>query len=137
MCWCHSSRLPATDPADRLATEFHALSPPATDVLPGLSQYGAAKAAIEHWTRIVAAEQADTARRAVAVIPYAVDTPMLRGIMQAGADDDPLARQFRELSNRGELASPETTAAQIWEAALDGTHAEPVIPVGATHLAAN
>ncbi|WP_051791590.1 SDR family oxidoreductase [Amycolatopsis jejuensis] len=105
-------------------------SPSATDVIPGMSQYGAAKAAVEHWARIVAAEGS----RVVAVVPYAVDTPMLRAVMDNAPEDDPLAGHFRELHRRGELASAVDTAEQIWAAALNPP-ADPVVAVGARHLA--
>ncbi|MFD0662669.1 SDR family oxidoreductase [Thermocatellispora tengchongensis] len=115
-------------------------SPAASDVVPGLSQYGAAKAAVEHWLRIVAAELAAApgiACRAIAVVPHAVDTPMVRGVMAEDPAAVPLAAYFGDLDRDGGLATPEQAAAHIWQAALDEGAPGSVIPVGARHLAAD
>lgn len=118
-------------------------SPAAGDTIPGLSQYSASKAAVEHWLRVVAAEQQaeqqagpDAWCRALAVVPHAVDTPMVRGVMAEDPTSVPLAGYFGELDRGGGLATPEQAAEHIWEAALSTAATGSVIPVGARHLAA-
>ncbi|WP_113699967.1 SDR family oxidoreductase, partial [Nonomuraea lactucae] len=113
-------------------------SPAATDTIPGLSQYSAAKAAVEHWLRVVAAEQRADPRarcRVIAVVPHAVDTPMVRGVMAGDPASLPLAGYFDDLARSGGLATPAQAAEHIWEAALDPDAAGSVVPVGARHLA--
>lgn len=63
------------------------------------------------------------------VIPFAVDTPMVRETI-AHPEATPIAARPRAAAEAGELASAEDTAAQIWQLVLDGTHDE-AVPVGA------
>lgn len=91
-------------------------SPGASLVLPGLSHYCAGKAAIEMWARIVAAELGDDpdAPRVFAAIPWAVDTELLRDVMNEDEADLPLSAVFREAAGKDELSSPQQAAAEIW-----------------------
>ncbi len=108
-------------------------SPAASDVVEGLSHYGAAKAAVEHWLRIVAAEvaQAKIPLRVLAVVPQAVDTPMVRGVMDADPSQVALSGHFAELARANKMATPRTAAQHIWAAIAD-PDSPLVTPVGAT-----
>ena len=103
-------------------------SPAAAKTLPGVSHYGAGKAALQFWAAAVATEVEDWAR-VFSVIPFAVDTPMVRETI-AHPDATPIAAHLRAAADRGELASAEGTAEQIWQLVLDGTHGD-AVPVGA------
>jgi benzil reductase ((S)-benzoin forming) len=103
-------------------------SPAAVKTVPGISHYGAGKAALQFWATAVATE-VDGWARVFSVIPFAVDTPMVRETI-AHPEATPVAAHLRAAADRGELASAQTTAAQIWQLVLDGTHGE-AIPVGA------
>lgn len=115
------------------ATLVVASSPAASDVVEGLSHYGAAKAAVEHWLRIVAAEvaQANIPLRVLAVVPQAVDTPMVRGVMEADPSQVALSGHFAELARANKMATPRTAAQHIWAAIADPNSLS-VVPVGAT-----
>jgi hypothetical protein len=43
----------------------------------------------------------------------------------------PVADKLRAAAERGDLATPEATAAQIWSLVVDGTTHGPAVPVGA------
>ena len=115
------------------ATLVVASSPAASDVVEGLSHYGAAKAAVEQWLRIIAAEvaRAGLPLRILAVVPQAVDTPMVRGVMQADPSEVALSGHFAELARANEMATPQTAAQHIW-AAVTARNSPLVVPVGAT-----
>jgi short-subunit dehydrogenase len=103
-------------------------SPTAARTVPGVSHYGAGKSALQYWAAAVATEVEGWAR-VFSVVPFAVDTPMVREtISRPGLT--PVAAKLSEAARRGELATAEATAAQIWQLVLDGTHAE-AVPVGA------
>lgn len=110
------------------ATVVLCSSPAAAVSLPGMSCYGSGKAAAEYWVGSVAAEGGGTL---FAVVPFAVDTPMLREVMEQPDDVQPLAATFREAAASGELATSDATAAEIWEAVLAGVPNGSVVPVGA------
>lgn len=80
----------------------------------GLSHYGAAKAAYEYWASAVRLE--DPAAVIFTVVPFAVDTPLLQRVMELPAEVDPIAEELRAARDRGKLATPEATAAEIWAA---------------------
>jgi NAD(P)-dependent dehydrogenase (short-subunit alcohol dehydrogenase family) len=103
-------------------------SPAAAKTVPGVSHYGAGKAALQFWAAAVATEVEGWAR-VFSVIPFAVDTPMVRQTI-AQPDATPIAAHLRAAADPGELASAQTTAAQIWQLVLHGTHGE-AVPVGA------
>lgn len=112
------------------ATVVLCSSPGAAMPMPGMSHYGAGKLAMEYWTRAVAAE--DDGLRALAVVPYAVDTPMVREVISKTEGAPPVAAILRAAAERGELASAEGTAAEIWRLVVDdGVESGSVVPVGA------
>jgi len=114
--------------SDTPATLVLCSSPAAAKTVPGISHYGAGKAALQFWAAAVATEVEGWAQ-VFSVVPFAVDTPMVREtISQPGLT--PVAARLRAAADRGELASAETAAAQIWQLVLDGTHGE-AVPVGA------
>lgn len=57
----------------------------------------------------------------LAVVPFAVDTPMVREVMQQSAEVQPVTAELRRAASHGELATPVATAKQIWAAVADGT----------------
>jgi NAD(P)-dependent dehydrogenase (short-subunit alcohol dehydrogenase family) len=91
-------------------------SPAASAPRPGAAQYCAGKAALEMWARTVALEQADRPDPAVvfAVVPYGVDTPMVRAAMDAPSAQLPMGEMFRAAAAEGRLARPEDVAQEIW-----------------------
>ncbi len=112
------------------ATVVMCSSPAASAARPGAAHYCAGKAALETWARVAAEEQrlAGSPARVLAVVPWGVDTPMVRTAMDAGPDV-PLAEVFRARAARGELADPADVAREIW--ALADGDAETVTAVGA------
>ena len=106
-------------------------SPAAAKPRPGFSHYGAGKGAAEYWVQSVAAEQPDGGARILGVIPFAVDTAMVREVMSLPADVQPqLSAHFRQKAADGELASPEQTAAEIWAVVTGDTPSGTLVPVG-------
>jgi NAD(P)-dependent dehydrogenase (short-subunit alcohol dehydrogenase family) len=107
-------------------------SPAAAIARAGLTHYSAGKAALEQWARTAALEQASLSRPGAvfSVVPYGVDTPMLRATMQAPAEEVPLGELFRTAAAAGRLADPNATAGEIWR--LVEGRAEPgsAVPVG-------
>jgi benzil reductase ((S)-benzoin forming) len=98
------------------ATVVMCSSPAATAPRPGAAQYCAGKAALEMWARTVALEQAGRPDPAAvfAVVPYGVDTPMVRAAMAAPAAELPLGELFRTAAAERRLARPEDVADEIW-----------------------
>jgi NAD(P)-dependent dehydrogenase (short-subunit alcohol dehydrogenase family) len=94
-----------------------------------VSQYGAGKSALQYWAAAVATE-VEGWGRVFSVVPFAVDTPMVRAtIAEPGAT--PIAGRLRAAAERGDLATPEATAAQIWSLVLDESTNGSAVPVGA------
>lgn len=121
---------------DRLAvpaTLVMCSSPAAAIPRSGMTHYTAGKAALEQWTRTVALEQEAAARpaRVFAVVPYGVDTPMVRAAMEEPADTLPLGRYFRDAAAAGRLTDPVTTAREIWALVDRGVEQGAAVPVGA------
>jgi short-subunit dehydrogenase len=107
-------------------------SPGAAEPMPAMSHYGAGKLGMEYWVRAVAAEHgADGDVRAFAVVPWSVDTPMVREVIEVQPEGQPAAVMLRDAAARGELASAESTAAEIWRLVVDGVASGAVVPVGA------
>jgi benzil reductase ((S)-benzoin forming) len=104
-------------------------SPAAAAPAPGASHYGAGKSALEYWAAAVAVE-VEGWGRVFSVVPYAVDTPMVRETI-AHPEATPIAAKLRAAAENGLLASAESTAAQIWSAVLDDTVNGAAVPVGA------
>lgn len=124
--------LSACRAAEVPATVVLCSSPGAATPMAGMSHYGPGKLGMEYWVRAVAAENADRDDvRAIAVVPFAVDTPMVREVIQQPADTQPVAALLRSAVERGELASAESTAAEIWQLIVDGPPSGAVVPVGA------
>jgi benzil reductase ((S)-benzoin forming) len=88
----------------------------ASRVYEGWSAYCAGKAAVEHWVRTVAAEQATRGSgcRVIAVAPGVVQTAMQDQIRATPERDFPSVERFRDLHEAGELRSPETVARELW-----------------------
>lgn len=76
----------------------------ARSVNPGWAIYGATKAATDHFTAIVAAEEPDLVCRSVA--PGVVDTDMQALIRTHDADTFPAIERFREIHRTGAWNSP-------------------------------
>ena len=76
----------------------------ATSVYPGWSVYGATKAAVDHFTETVAAEEPDLVCHAVA--PGVVDTEMQTQIRTHDERDFPAIARFRQLHETGAWNSP-------------------------------
>ncbi len=94
---------------------------------PGWSAYGAAKAAVDHWVRTVAAEQTATDRpvRVLAVAPGVVATAMQTTIRASSDADFPPVERFRSLHADGGLAEPDDVAVRFWRH-LDDVDLPPV-----------
>lgn len=105
-------------------------SPAAAAPAYGASHYGAGKSALEYWAAAAATEVGGWGR-VFSVVPFAVDTPMVRATIAAPPGATPIADRLRAAAERGELATPEATAAQIWHLVLDGTTHGSAVPVGA------
>jgi benzil reductase ((S)-benzoin forming) len=105
-------------------------SPAAAMPVYGASHYGAGKSALEYWAEAVATE-AEGWARVFSVVPYAVDTPMVRTTIAQPPGATPVAERLRAAAERGDLATPEVTAAQIWDLVLDDTTHGSAVPVGA------
>lgn len=103
-------------PARRLLVNI--TSGAARSVYEGWSIYGATKAAVDHLTEIVAAEEPGLVCHAVA--PGVVDTEMQALIRTHDATDFPAIARFRELHETGEWNSPAWTADHLL-AILAGT----------------
>jgi benzil reductase ((S)-benzoin forming) len=81
---------------------------------PGWSGYCAGKAAVDHWTRTVGAEQEMRGgAKVVAIAPGVVDTPMQAEIRDTDPDDFPNVERFIGLHEDGELGDPEDVARRI------------------------
>jgi benzil reductase ((S)-benzoin forming) len=108
-------------------------SPAAAIPRAGMTHYSAGNAALEQWARAAALEQASLSRPGgvFSVVPYGVDTPLLRTTMEAPTEEVPLAQLFRTAAAEGRLADPNATAREIWQ--LVGRCPEPgaAVPVGA------
>jgi len=79
---------------------------------PGWGAYCAAKAGLDLFTRVVAAEQGEAPRatRLMSLAPGVVDTDMQAEIRAVSADSFPQVERFVRLFEDGQLQSPEATA---------------------------
>jgi benzil reductase ((S)-benzoin forming) len=105
-------------------------SPAAAAPVYGVSQYGAGKLALEYWATAVATE-VEGWGRVFSVVPFAVDTPMVRATIALPPGATPVADRLRAAAERGDLASPDATAAQIWDLVQDEATHGAAVPVGA------
>jgi short-subunit dehydrogenase len=119
---CHRAGVPATI--------CLCSSPAAANPAPGVSHYGAGKSALQHWVAAVARETEGWAR-VFSVVPFAVDTPMVRKAMEDLPPGHPIGEHLRTSAESGALATSEATAAQIWALATDGATHGVAVPVGA------
>ncbi len=78
---------------------------------PGWGVYCASKAALDHYTRVLASE--DHGIRAVALAPGVIDTGMQQAIRSSAPSDFPNVARFRQLHEQGQLSGPDDTAARI------------------------
>lgn len=81
--------------------------------LPSWSAYCSAKAALDMWTRCLAAEGAEYNVSAVSVAPGIVDTAMQATIRSASTEDFPLRENFVGYHEDGQLAQPDDVAQQL------------------------
>jgi benzil reductase ((S)-benzoin forming) len=105
-------------------------SPAAANPAPGISHYGAGKSALQYWAAAVARETEGWAN-VFSVIPFAVDTPMVRKAMTDLPPGHPIGEHLRSSAESGRLATAAGTAAQIWALAADGSTHGAAVPVGA------
>jgi benzil reductase ((S)-benzoin forming) len=98
------------------ATLFFIGSGAATSVYEGWSGYCAGKAAVDHWTRVVGAEQDRRGgrRRVLCVAPGVVATAMQDEIRATAERDFPAVAQFRALHGDGVLREPRDVARELW-----------------------
>jgi NAD(P)-dependent dehydrogenase (short-subunit alcohol dehydrogenase family) len=97
------TRRARTWPAGRRAL-VNITSGAARSVYPGWSIYGATKAAVDHFTEVVAAEEPALTCHAVA--PGVVDTDMQAQIRAHGEETFPAVARFREIQRSGAWNSP-------------------------------
>jgi NAD(P)-dependent dehydrogenase (short-subunit alcohol dehydrogenase family) len=110
---------------DRPRTLVNVSSGAATSVYAGWSIYGATKAAVDHFTRIVAVEEPGV--RCVAVAPGVVDTDMQAMIRTHDAADFPAIDRFHELHRTGSWNSPGWVADHVLALHLGLLTAEAVV----------
>jgi benzil reductase ((S)-benzoin forming) len=79
----------------------------------GWAAYCASKAAVDHATRVVAAEEADAGLRAYAVAPGVVDTGMQAAIRATPAEQFPAVERFHQLKRDDAYNSPAWVADHI------------------------
>ena len=85
----------------------------ATKAYAGWAAYCASKAAVDHATRVVAAEEAGAGLRAFAVAPGVVDTGMQAAIRATPAERFPSVERFHEIKRAGAYNSPAWVADHI------------------------
>lgn len=78
---------------------------------PGWGVYCASKAALDHYTRVLADENHGI--RVVALAPGVVDTGMQASIRASSPADFPNVARFQQLQEDGRLSSPADTASRI------------------------
>jgi NADP-dependent 3-hydroxy acid dehydrogenase YdfG len=124
--------LAAAVATDTPATLMMCSSPASSTPLPGMSTYGAAKAAVEQWSRIAAAEMAEepNAPTVFVVVPRAVDGEMIRETMDRRPEEIPLAGWFKSAAEKGALVPAVDAAGEIWSALDEGVEQGAVIRIG-------
>ncbi|HJV35777.1 SDR family oxidoreductase [Geomonas sp.] len=76
----------------------------------GVAAYAASKGAVSALTRAMAIELAPLGIRVNAILPGAVDTPMLAGGLQRSGDAGEAAERLRRASPLGKIGSPDDVA---------------------------
>ncbi|PKK83918.1 MAG: hypothetical protein CVT49_05700 [candidate division Zixibacteria bacterium HGW-Zixibacteria-1] len=84
----------------------------------GWSLYGSQKAAVDHFTRVVAEELKETPIRIAALSPGPFDSHMQKVMRGTDISDFPVKDRFVELHRSGKLATPEQLAPMILDIAL-------------------
>lgn len=105
-------------------------SPAALQPLFGMSHYNASKTGYDRWAECVRLETTPDEALVFTVVPWSVDTPMLRGVMELPPEVDPIGAELRDLDSKGGLARPEDVAEEVW-ALLDSGRVEEAAFVGA------
>ena len=124
------SFLSACRRADVQATLCLCSSPAAANPAPEVSHYGAGKSALKYWAAAVALETEGWAK-VFSVVPFAVDTPMVRQAMDELPPGHPIGDHLRSSAESGRLATSDATAAEIWGLATDASTSGAAVPVGA------
>lgn len=99
----------------------------ATTPYEGWAAYCASKAAVDHLTRVIAAEEADAGLRAFAVAPGVVDTEMQATIRSTPADRFPAVERFHEMKRTDAFNSPAWVADHILDLFDDSSPDRPLI----------
>jgi benzil reductase ((S)-benzoin forming) len=101
-------------------------------VIEGRAAYGAAKAGVEQWVRVVKAERQLRGRGpwVVAIRPGSVDTETLRSDATVDPDIFPAAAFIKAAYEHGELDAPDFAAQRIWAEVPPSPDANPVVPLG-------
>lgn len=86
----------------------------ATSATPGWSAYGAAKAGLDHFTRILAVEVAPHGIRVNSMYPGITDTRMQADIRNMTAEQFPPVERFRNNHAEGQLRDPREPAEVIF-----------------------
>jgi benzil reductase ((S)-benzoin forming) len=105
-------------------------SPAALQPLFGMSHYNASKTAYDRWAECIRLEVEPREALVFTVVPWSVDTPMLRGVMDLPPEIDPLGAELQGLDAEGKLAKPEDVAEEVW-ALLDSGGVDEAAFVGA------
>jgi benzil reductase ((S)-benzoin forming) len=105
-------------------------SPAAANPAPRASHYGAGKSALQYWAATAALETEGWAK-VFSVVPFAVDTPMVRKSIEDLPPGHPIGEHLRKSAEEGRLATAEATAGQIWALVTDTTTHGAAVPVGA------
>lgn len=80
-------------------------------VYQGWSAYCAAKAGLDHFSRVIDAEAPEV--KVVSVAPGIIDTGMQEQIRNSNAEDFPLLSRFQDYKEAGKLSTAEETAAKL------------------------
>src|SRR3546814_7749275 len=79
--------------------------------MPGWGVYCATKAALDHYTQVLHAENHGV--RIAALAPGVIDTGMQEKIRGSHANDFPSVERFAQMHEQGQLSSPADVAARI------------------------
>lgn len=79
--------------------------------MPGWAVYCASKAAVDHYTQVLAQERPNI--RAASLAPGVIDTQMQAAIRASDKESFPNVERFIELHNSGQLAAPDVAAQKI------------------------
>src|SRR5690606_34256749 len=77
----------------------------------GWAVYCVTKAAVDHYTRVLASEQPDT--RNAALAPGVIDTGMQEHLRGTSHQNFPVLDRFMQLHEQGQLVDADTTARRI------------------------